>query len=1513
MADNSPVKEWLKRFIRHGGRDSAKSKKEDGAVSSANSSQTNVLHPSKQAAPSTTATPAIQRLTIDASASLSAAVPFTTSDTALHSSPNNTGAKAATEISQRASSDQVADIIEDLTTDCSLWDRAYDILKNEKDKSPNLIAVYEDILSRVLIRAQMKAPPAPNETEDVGEVTNQIPQYDAIARREKLKEITELGLKHMEDKKVSTTLLGHEIVLQDVVANVAGAVKWAEDYIKDAVKDLPYASIVMAGVSLVLPLLKNPTAVEAANQDGLTYVTSQMRYYVAMESLLLPEDMDPDLKADLTERLVDLFKLIIEFQAQSVIRFYRSRTKNFFRGAINYDGWDEKLQDVKNSDAALILKFETAMSGSSLQALRKLDREAEASRRALDSLVIKMQEHIEVSRDQLGVLQKIDQHITDPQTQTCLKDLRTTDPRHDKKRIEETKGGLLADLYRWVLYNDDFQRWRDDGQSPLLWIKGDPGKGKTMLLCGIINELEKSITDTETLSFFFCQATDARINSATAVLRGLIYLLINRQPSLISHVREKYDPAGKQVFEDANAWVALSEIFTSILDDPILQSTYLIIDALDECTTDLSLLLDLVVQKSPAYSRVKWIVSSRNWPSIEKDLYTATQKGRLCLELNEKSVSAAVTIYVQFKVDWLGERNRYNNDTRDAVQRYLSLNANGTFLWVALVCQELANIPGWKAQKKLTAFPPGLDAFYRRMMDQICISDDAELCKSILAVVSVVYRPITLEELASFVDIPDGVSSDYEALAEIIGLCGSFLTLRERTISFVHQSAQDYLVEQASTEIFPNGRTEEQQRIVLRSIEAMDKALQRDVYNLLHPGCSINKVEHPDPDPLAPIRYACVYWVDHLCKIKSSHDEVGLYDNGTIDVFLRKHFLHWLEALSLIKGISEGVLAIAKLIDLLTKISSESQLFRLVQDAHRFILSSRNVIENTPLQAYSSALLFSPVHSLTRELFQDEELDWITTKPAMEADWGACIQTLYGHSDTVWSVAFSHDGTQVVSGSADNTVKIWDAGSGACLKTLEGHSGRVMSVAFSHDGTQIWDAGSGACLKTLEGHSGRVRSVAFSHDGTQVVSGSEDNTVKIWDAGSGACLKTLEGHSGRVMSVAFSHDGTQVVSGSDDNTVKIWDAGSGACLKTLEGHSGRVRSVAFSHDGTQVVSGSDDKTVKIWDAGSGACLKTLEGHSGRVWSVAFSHDGTQVVSGSVDNTVKIWDAGSGACLKTLEGHSGRVRSVAFSHDGTQVVSGSEDNTVKIWDAGSGACLKTLEGHSGRVRSVAFSHDGTQVVSGSEDNTVKIWDAGSGACLKTLEGRSGRVMSVAFSHDGTQVVSGSEDNTVKIWDAGSGACLKTLEGHSSWVWSVAFSHDGTQVVSGSDDKTVKIWDAGSGACLKTLNIDRTVYNVAFDTTSSYILTDTGTTLWDILSISNTALVATALEEPQHHGYGLNADKVWITWNGQNVLWLPLEYRPSCSAIASNTIIIGCPSGRVLTINFSFNKSPLNCSS
>jgi DNA replication protein DnaC len=688
-----------------------------------------------------------------------------------------------------------------------------------------------------------------HETADRGKVANQIPQHDAIARREKLKQIAELGLKHMEDKKVSATLLGHEIVLQDVVADVAGAVEWAEDYVKDAVKDLPYASIVLAGMSLVLPLLKNPSAAEAANQDGFTYVTSQMRYYVAMESLLLPEHMKSDLRADLTERLMDLYKLIIDFQVQTVLRFYRSRTKNFFIGTINYDSWDKKLQDIKDGDKELVLKFEIAMSATSLDVLKNLVEEAEASRSILSSLLKKQQELMKVNLDQLGVAQdhlsfaqKMDRRMSNAENRACLQDLQATDPRDDKTRIERDKGGLLRDSYHWILENSEYQHWRDDRQSRLLWIRGDPGKGKTMLLCGIIDELIESTTDTANVSFFFCQATNADINNATAVLRGLIYMLVKQQRSLISHLRESYDDFGKRRFTGANAFVALSKIFSSILSDPCLQNTYLIIDALDECTTDLKQLLDLV-QDSSAYSNVKWIVSSRNWPSIKKGLNKATQKASLHLELNEESVSAAVSIYIQHKVDWLATQNEYDNDTRGAVQRYLSSNANGTFLWVALVCQELTDISGWEAEGMLITFPPGLDALYRRMMDQICNSKNSKLCKSILAVASVVYRPITLDELDSFVDMPPRSSGNYKALAEIIGLCGSFLTLRERTISFVHQSAKDFLIDKASQEIFLSGIEDEYHAIFTRSLQVMSRTLRRDVYSLRVPGVSINQVK----------------------------------------------------------------------------------------------------------------------------------------------------------------------------------------------------------------------------------------------------------------------------------------------------------------------------------------------------------------------------------------------------------------------------------------------------------------------------------------------------------------------------------------------------------------------------------------------------------------------------------------------------------------------------------------------
>jgi len=353
-----------------------------------------------------------------------------------------------------------------------------------------------------------------------------------------------------------------------------------------------------------------------------------------------------------------------------------------------------------------------------------------------------------------------------------------------------------------------------------------------------------------------------------------------------------------------------------MLQDPGLNSTYLIIDALDECIADLPILLEFVVQKSSLSSRVKWIVSSRNWPDIEERLEMAGHKVRLCLELNAEPVSAAVSIFIQQKVLQLAERKRYDDKMREAVLNHLFSNANDTFLWVALVCQNLEKIPRWNTLAKLNTFPPGLDSLYKRMMQQICISDEADLSKRILASIAIVYRPITMQELTSLVDALEDMASDLESVQEIVSLCGWFLPIREGTVYFVHQSAKELLFADAFNQVFPSGKGETHYVIFSRSLQIMSRMLQRDIYNIHALGYPAERVKQPDTDPLAALRYSCIYWVDHLCDWSPNYStdrRVDLQDSGAVDSFIRKKYLYWLEALSLSKSMPEGLIAMARL------------------------------------------------------------------------------------------------------------------------------------------------------------------------------------------------------------------------------------------------------------------------------------------------------------------------------------------------------------------------------------------------------------------------------------------------------------------------------------------------------------------------------------------------------------------------------------------------------------------------
>ncbi|KAI6001248.1 WD40-repeat-containing domain protein [Pisolithus albus] len=279
---------------------------------------------------------------------------------------------------------------------------------------------------------------------------------------------------------------------------------------------------------------------------------------------------------------------------------------------------------------------------------------------------------------------------------------------------------------------------------------------------------------------------------------------------------------------------------------------------------------------------------------------------------------------------------------------------------------------------------------------------------------------------------------------------------------------------------------------------------------------------------------------------------------------------------------------------------------------------------------------------------------------------GACT-VLRGHDDKVLSVAFSPDGRRMVSGSADNSICLWD------IQTRT----RVGSP--------------------LRGHAGWARSVAYSPDGEWVVSGSYDKTIRLWNVRKGAPAgPSLRGHSSKVLSVAFSPDGSTVVSGSTDQTIRLWDVHAEAQLGLpLEGHTNAIQSVAISWDGTRIVSGSHDKTLRLWDADAGVQIgSALEGHS----------DGRTVASGSGDHTLRLWDTRAGIPIgRPLIGHSGGVNSVVFSPDGMWVASGSVDTNVFLWDSRTGARV-------GWVRSVAFSPSTSQIAAGTENGSICLWNA-----------------------------------------------------------------------------------------------------------------------------------------------------------------------------------------------------------
>ncbi|KAJ4986332.1 Vegetative incompatibility protein HET-E-1-like protein 15 [Stagonosporopsis vannaccii] len=382
--------------------------------------------------------------------------------------------------------------------------------------------------------------------------------------------------------------------------------------------------------------------------------------------------------------------------------------------------------------------------------------------------------------------------------QRCLSDLRVTDPREDRARIEDSKGKLLRDCYVWILDDANFQRWSVQSEPQLLWIKGKSGTGKTMLTMGIIamrKLLGFSGISTPLLSFFFCQIRVPTLNNAVSVLRGLLYMLVAQQEGLVEYVRRRCKTVGKLLFDGPDAFPILRTILSDMLHDASLPPTYLLIDALDECTTGLSEILHIITDSSFApLGKIKWLVTSRNTPEIERSLRPDRPGAAVSLEINASYASKAVVAFVEYKVRRLSRFRGHDSRLQEEVKRRLRDKAEGTFFWVSPMCEELEHTPPSRVRRKLRVIPRRLAILYHQMMAQIMTQDEetVKYCKEILQAITFATRPLHLEELAIAAGLPDDLFENSQAIMDLVSSCGSLLNVHKGTVSFVHSSAKDY-------------------------------------------------------------------------------------------------------------------------------------------------------------------------------------------------------------------------------------------------------------------------------------------------------------------------------------------------------------------------------------------------------------------------------------------------------------------------------------------------------------------------------------------------------------------------------------------------------------------------------------------------------------------------------------------------------------------------------------------------